>query len=66
MVGPPRPRGEQAIGPYGPAECREACIGGRGPKGPIPPQDACLHPGQPAGFPGPSHPHEAVKRDTEE
>jgi hypothetical protein len=62
----PRPRGEQAIGPDGPAQCREACIGGRHPKSLIPPQDARLLLGQPAGFPGPTHPHKAVKRDTEE
>jgi len=44
MVGPPRPRGEQAIGPDGNTQRPEACLGGRDPKGPVPPQDACLHP----------------------
>ncbi len=40
MVGPPRPRGEQANRPDGQAQRSEARLGGRDPKCPVPPQDA--------------------------
>jgi hypothetical protein len=62
MVGPPRPRGEPAIGPDGQTQRPEANLSGRDPEGPVPPQDARTRHSRPSGYPGPTRSQRTVQR----